>query len=109
MTRPLTLAAYRALLAEVAGRHGGVVVGDDIAWYFDAHRQWILARLELAVLVGDALDLAPELRCGQSTTLSRDPIAAIADLDAARATLLRAIAARDELAGVVVDVSRSTT
>lgn len=106
MTRPLTLPEYRALLADVAGRHGGDVHQYSAMWYFDAGRNYVLARLELASLSGGSLDLVPELRCGQSTTLSRDPTAALSDLDAARATLERAIAARDELAGVVVDVSR---
>lgn len=103
MTRPLTLAAYRDLLAEVAEKYGGVVEGDVVRWYASDGRP--LAVLSPMIFVD--LTLRPALSVGASVILRADPDAAIRDLDAARDTLLRAIAARDDLAGVVVDVSRS--
>lgn len=95
MTRPLTLPEYRALLADVAGRHGGVLDGSLVIWF-------PAVGSPLASLWTRPLDL----RCGRPLNLPDDPTAALSNLDAARATLERAIAARDELAGVVVDVSR---
>lgn len=105
MTRTITLAEYRALLADVAERYGGVVYRNDAVWHYDAARMWVLARLELTPTPDGSLMAFAELRCGQSVALSRDPARALLDLDAARIVLLAAIAARDELAGVVVDVS----
>lgn len=108
MTRPLTLAAYRALLAEVAGRHGGVVGFGGIARWHTADGTPV-AQLTLALSASLGLPFPFILYCGGHVNLSADPDAAIRDLDAARDTLLRAIAARDELAGVVVDVSTRST
>ena len=105
MTRPLTLAAYRALLADVAGRHGGVAFGGVATWYTADERPIARLALDLSAAPGVAFPFA--LRCSRTVRLSNDPTAALNDLDAARAALTRAIAARDELAGVVVDVSRS--
>ena len=104
MTRPLTLPEYRALLADVAGRHGGVLEGGTVRWY--AGDGMLLAALGLRLPTDGTETYTAAMRCGWSVNIAAHPTAALLDLDAARDTLLRAIAARDELAGVVVDVSR---
>ena len=93
---------YDNALAEVAARWGA----DDGAIVRNHEAHWTAALRGVSLTITlrqiDGRGLSPDLRIGSSGCLPLSPLAALAVLDDARATILRAVSAHTQLGSVVV-------